>query len=272
MKSFKPDHATAGHRECRILKFLANEGTIHAHLVKHYAAFHHPSPTNVHIVCELVDCSLLQLIGNHPQGKANISLDDDWLKQQFRGVASALAIVQGSEVFQKILHHDLTLDNILVLKLDNQTEKYRFKITGWGSGSRSQRSHHHQNDEFHRPPEWLKGATSYPHDIWSLGCVCLRTLTWFLEGSSGYARFMEDLLKENRMEFRQGNETAAYFFMLGGGSHAAASTVVAKIAQYQKTVSISPWKPSLQTLDKMLEIKEDARIKVDDLVHELQSM
>ncbi|CBX92189.1 hypothetical protein IAQ61_000365 [Plenodomus lingam] len=200
-------------------------------------------------------------------GKIGMGVEDSWLKEQFKGLAQALDVVQNPKAKTKILHHNLKLSNILVF---GEKEGTIFKISDWGSGSLSKTSER-RGDEFYYPPERLYGATSYPHDIWSLDCVLLRVLIWFKDGLKIYKDFIQQAIDEtnNKKELVVRGAGSTHFFLAEESGTVLLSTVAENMTSIK--TKYPTWKSFVEILEKMLDVNDETRIKVEDLVKELEN-
>jgi serine/threonine protein kinase len=136
-------------------------------------------------------------------------LTDGWLAQQLAGLAGALKVVhnpQGLLIPQTNTTrtgymHDIKPENILVfiyrgnictLRLSDFSCAKVIEIVATISGKRdSYKTGSQPGTPTYRAPEISEKASSRPYDMWSLGCVFLELLVWFLEGYKALETFRE---------------------------------------------------------------------------------
>jgi serine/threonine protein kinase len=123
----------------------------------------------------------------------------NWASEQIRGVCDALSYIH-EHVYEEMdktivkrigFHHDLKPANILLFESGNGDHGPIWKIGDFGSGA-VKYTHLSEVPEFfnrkastgdptYSAPEYLvSGKVSRPKDIWSLGCIFVEVLVWFL--------------------------------------------------------------------------------------------
>jgi serine/threonine protein kinase len=109
-------------------------------------------------------------------------------------------------------HGDLKPENILWFKSYDSTDQSSFgvlKISDFGltrfHGTRSKsRTESFAVSPTYRPPEYdVAMMVSQGFDIWSLGCVLLEFVTWYLLGGEGVENFSGERERDDVSEFRQ---------------------------------------------------------------------
>jgi serine/threonine protein kinase len=201
---------------------LAMAGLDHPHLLKCYASFTFSS--KYHMIYEKADCNMEEFIMKNKDATKIPSLTSRKLAAQLYGLAAALSVIhnQGqSETNGQSGHlgvpknasvpsktgyiHDIKPDNLLmfIYKQDGQeTHWLRLsdfscaKVADWvasisGERKASWRSDSKSGTPVYRAPESMYGKTSRPYDLWSLGCVYLELLVWYLEGFDKLDEFRE---------------------------------------------------------------------------------
>ncbi|KAK7420956.1 hypothetical protein QQX98_002521 [Neonectria punicea] len=198
----------------------------HPHLIRPLCAF--SVGTEHHIMFPCADGNLLELWKKSPEPQA--SKHDGaralWLCRQCQGLAEGLLTIHrhetgnipGSYLTSEITkkhgrHGDLKPENILWFK-DQTSEEggdntVMLKITDFGlmrfHGTMSM-----YNDDAaslaisrtYRAPEYnIKNEVSQAYDIWSLGCVLLEFVTWYLTGWKGVEDFSTSRMGEDQQSF-----------------------------------------------------------------------
>ncbi len=175
----------------------------HRHIVTHLATW--TQDGKYYMLFPYAQCNLRQYmkwLHFGPATKDNIM----WLLNQLRGLAEALkdihnlssigpslptptpapnlAAPQQPQMRKSGWHHDLKPENILLFKCSGHG-RGTFQISDFGSGkihtyrSGSVNTRSAIGTVTYEPPEaQTEGATSRPHDMWSLGCVFLELLIW----------------------------------------------------------------------------------------------
>jgi serine/threonine protein kinase len=148
--------------------------------------------------------------------RPNTEFTQSWLVTQLRGLAAALLVIHDQEeapTAQSHLRveqaasgrtgyvHDIKPENILVIIRKGQIILFRLsdfscaKVVEFITSISGKRDTHltvsKSGTPNYRPPESQTGKTSRPYDLWSLGCVYLELLTWFVEGYEALEAFRE---------------------------------------------------------------------------------
>lgn len=137
-------------------------------------------------------------------------LTEAWLAQQLAGIAGALKVVHNPQGLLNVPNanttrtgymHDIKPENILVfiyqgkvciLRLSDFSCAKVVEIVATISGKRdSYKTGSKPGTPTYRAPEISENASSRPYDMWSLGCVFLELLVWYLEGYKALEMFRE---------------------------------------------------------------------------------
>lgn len=137
-------------------------------------------------------------------------LTEYWLVQQLAGLVGALKVVHNPHGMLNVPNanttrtgymHDIKPENILVfiyrgeicvLRLSDFSCAKVVEILATISGKRdSYKTGSKPGTPTYRAPEISENASSRPYDMWSLGCVFLEVLVWYLEGYSALQVFRE---------------------------------------------------------------------------------
>ena len=208
-----------GTREVSFHRAMANLS--HHHLLKCLASFVFSS--KYHMIYEKADCNVEEFMSRYPnpQNLANLSSGD--LAQQLFGLADALYVIhnQGgsdSSVGTNLLNvpqgaqrtgyiHDIKPENLLMFVYNQNGKKtYWFRISDFscakvvdiltsvsGKNRISWKTASKSGTPIYRAPEAItEGQTSRPYDLWSLGCVYLELLVWFLDGYGSLLKFRKE--------------------------------------------------------------------------------
>ncbi|CZR52313.1 uncharacterized protein PAC_02190 [Phialocephala subalpina] len=147
-----------------------------------------------------------------------------WFSKECLGIAHGLQMIHTAEIPSSDRqpcetslqihgrHGDLKPENILWFKSYEGTEQGKFgvlKISDFGltrfHGTQSKS--HFENvavSATYRPPEFdVAMMVSQGFDIWSLGCVLLEFVTWYLLGGAGVEKFSSDRAKDDSREIHQ---------------------------------------------------------------------
>lgn len=190
---------THAERERQFLIDMSNRLT-HPHIARSYSGFSHNQSN--YLMSELGDKELrrFMLPGAAPQ---NQNLGHAWLRQQFIGLADALAQIHRPVNGHSAYHHDIKPDNIIVFYADHHI----LKFTDWGCANTKARppppgtpGTRSRGQQPHLPPETRNNRpSSRPHDIWSLGAVYLEILVWFLEQHYACRQFMQNVEDDDNL-------------------------------------------------------------------------
>ncbi|KAJ0346326.1 hypothetical protein KNSL1_007568 [Colletotrichum chrysophilum] len=140
---------------------------------------------------------------------------------QLRGLADALAALHNYKGEGNYRHGDLKPENIL--RFEDKTFVGTLKIADMGLAKRHTEATDARlgptNTKYgtarYEPPEAVTNklkARSRLYDVWSLGCIILEYIIWFLYGYDGVREFTEALLDDTGCFYRtekDGNQTKA---------------------------------------------------------------
>ncbi|ERF72333.1 hypothetical protein EPUS_06089 [Endocarpon pusillum Z07020] len=167
-------------RESKVLRKLVN--VPHKHITPHYASWRQGG--HFFMLSPLAFCNLK---GYWKQERPRLSDPDFvlWELRQLRGLADGLRFIYNLGGW----HHDLKGENILVFK-EGDSGGPTLKIADFGSAKiRARRSaprdessptdHYSQGTSAYEAPDYvIRGETSRPYDVWTLGCIFLDFLVW----------------------------------------------------------------------------------------------
>lgn len=208
MKSFE--------REFEALQRSFNQGSEEKHLINLLLAIRHGE--RHFLVFEWADASLDEMIWDKPHEHERVrdKLGDEWMANQFHGIALAIRHIHGCSVQPRRdsndvsdseppqrrdygRHGDIKTRNILwfskrgeesdiLVLADLGLTRYhslesRSKVPWAGVDGHTPE---------YRPPEAdIQQNIGYKYDIWSLGCVFLQTCIWYIEGLDSVREFLE---------------------------------------------------------------------------------
>ncbi|KAK3381871.1 kinase-like domain-containing protein [Podospora didyma] len=281
-------------READILRRLGSAH--HPHIIKLLATFSHQS--DYYFVFPWAEYNLREF-WKHTTIWQNQSLSSSayaiWMTNQCAGLADSLDIIHGewANGFQSRgrersgRHGDLKPGNILWFRESNTSDSAdsglgHLVISDFGLGRLQSTSFKLVNDSAakipctptYRAPEYDLPPRSKPlsstYDIWSLGCVLLEFITWFLDGHEGTERFN----KEKRLTARDG----ASFIKDGSGQFALNPAVSAHLGKVESKLSkldppIRKGLTSFLTLAaSCLEVDEDKRPSAATLAEQFKKL
>ncbi|KAF2623989.1 kinase-like protein [Macroventuria anomochaeta] len=191
----------------------------HVHLLKCLTSFIFSS--KYHMIYEKADCNLEEFMAKHQNASGVRSLRAQDLAQQLSGIVGALSVIHNQsppdedanrlgipqQESQKSGYiHDIKTDNLLLFKyIQDGKDIYWFRLSDFscakvvefvatvsGLHRQSWQSTSKSGTPIYRAPESMtQGKTSRPYDLWSLGCVFLEVLVWFIEGYKALEDFRE---------------------------------------------------------------------------------
>lgn len=193
----------------------------HDHLLKCLASF--VFSAKYHMIYEKADCNVEEFMKRNadPQRLSNFTSGD--LAQQLFGLADALCFIHnqgGSDSREdtKLLGvpkkssrrsgyiHDIKPENLLMFIYNRPGRKtYWFRMSDFscakvvdiletvsGKNRDSWKTSSKSGTPVYRAPEAItEGQTSRPYDLFSLGCVFLELLVWFLDGYNALKTFRD---------------------------------------------------------------------------------
>ena len=172
-------------------------GFAHEHLVTLLASF--TLRQQYHFLFPCADCDLGEYCQRAPDGPVKDLEMVRWFSGQLRGILGALHIIHNPpNITGKYGRHgDLKPDNILWYRCTNNA-KGILVITDMGLSSlnRKESRSNIPNRTIpptpgYRPPECdIEGGTvSRVYDVWTLGCIFMEMVVWFLGGSTWLDKF-----------------------------------------------------------------------------------
>lgn len=282
-----------GTREVSFHRAMANLS--HSHLLKCLASFTFSSQYNM--IYEKANCDVEKFMAaNEDPRKLDLRSDD--LAQQLLGLADALSTIhnQGQtstgndtsrlapeDAKQKTGYiHDIKPENLLLFIYDDEGKKtYWFRLSDFScakvvdvltsvSGKKrlSYQTVSKSGTPNYRAPEATEtGKTSRPYDLWSLGCVYLELLVWYLDG---YEALNDFRTKRECQVTPGGREDEGFYYMPpGDGKFRLRELVVEKI----ESVSLrckGPLQDIAKTIPHLLEIDSRRRVTAEQLVKDLE--
>ncbi|ETS88089.1 hypothetical protein PFICI_01917 [Pestalotiopsis fici W106-1] len=227
--------------------------------------------------------------GNHGLGK--------WLATQLTGLASALSLIHECE-FDPLAakysgfnsqdgrkkygaHGDLKPENILWFKAtpndEDSSNLGTFKLSDFGLASfhsleSRKRFQPAGFSATYRAPECdLDRHISQKYDMWSLGCVLLEHLTWYLLGYDGVTAFSQRRMQESQPTFKEDNffNMTQDRFSLQGGRAIMKRCVQEQFNLLRKTPNCSDFLSEVLDFvqDKLLRMSPDRRCEVSEFLH-----
>ncbi|KAH7094613.1 kinase-like domain-containing protein [Paraphoma chrysanthemicola] len=179
------------------------------HIAKIFCGFTFTKNGAYYLVSAPADCDLEDFMQQNPSNPRPDHVNFTWLLAQFRGLANALHAIHTGIPGKFVAHRDIKPANILVFTDPNSSTRDKvLKVSDWGSAISdlhepntepgSPRSCTHVGPPYYAPECRNDGMSSRKHDVWSLGCVLLEVLIWWLKGW--------EYLVEWRVRRNEGNE------------------------------------------------------------------
>jgi serine/threonine protein kinase len=249
------------------------------------------------MIYELAKSNLEEFMQKTPFSGDNTALNNAWLIKQMCGLAGALRAVHtqkvddnnrlgvptASEIQTRSGYiHDIKPDNILVFLYEESVYWFRLsdfscaKVVDFIASISGQHVNSHcttsktGTPDF-RPPESMKAKakTSRPYDLWSLGCVYLELMVWFLQGYPSLEAFRED-----RRGFAKPNgvEDEAFYFTIEVNANPKVQlrrAVKEKISELSK-ICPSDLRPLLDVIPSLLHIEPKKRLTATSLVQKVR--
>ncbi|KAF1940155.1 kinase-like protein [Clathrospora elynae] len=273
----------------------------HSHLLKCLASFTFSS--KYHMIYELADCDVEAFMKKHSNVEELSSFSPANLAQQLFGLADALLVIhnQGNgdldikpnnlsvpqnQPARSGYIHDIKPDNILLFIYEQDGEKrYWLRLSDFScakvvdfvsivSGKRlSHLSDNKAGTPTYRAPELFMGhKTSRPYDLWSLGCVYLEMLVWYMEGFHALTKFRGDRLCQVKP---WGLEDDGFCFTDDEkdltAKYQLRKPVLIKIADLSKCCT-GPLKVIADVIPKLLKIEPTRRLTAEQLVDTLKHL
>ncbi|KAF2035538.1 kinase-like protein [Setomelanomma holmii] len=236
-------------------------------------SFHIDYAAGDRIPVECVTAYFSNGVGGHlPRNysKRSKTMNEFWLLKQMWGIAGALANIHNPRRERRGYHHDIKPHNMLVFKESANT----IKFTDWGCASfddyrgntASPTSGRHGMFPY-LPPESFGGVpTSRPHDIWSLGCVFVELLVWFIEGIPQLDQFTRTVADANVPGGRYG-----CWYLHTNGTSTRRSVLDIKLNHLEQ-VDGRKCAPLVKTIRRMFDVRPKHRINAGRLEDELKQL
>ncbi|KAH7359965.1 kinase-like domain-containing protein [Pyrenochaeta sp. MPI-SDFR-AT-0127] len=272
----------------------------HPHLLKCLASFTFDS--KYHMIYEKADCNVEDFMKRHENAQNLSQLSGQDLAEQLYGLAEALSVIHNQEdtnfnLKSNLLSipqkppprsgyiHDIKPENLLLFIYErNGRKRYWFRLSDFScakvvefvavvSGKRwSHLSDNKAGTPTYRAPERLmEQGTSRPYDMWSLGCVYLELLVWFLDGHNALDEFRD---ARSRPVKPGGMIDDGFCFMDEAGPTARVQLreeVVTKMAELSERCS-GALKDIADAIPKLLEIEPKRRLTAEQLVSTLKHL
>ncbi|KAF3052407.1 hypothetical protein E8E11_001850 [Didymella keratinophila] len=269
----------------------------HDHLLKCLASFTFSS--QYYMVYEKADCDVEKLMAMNNDPRKLVDLRPGDLAQQLFGLADALNLIhnQGQtdckrtsnllaprHAVQKTGYvHDIKPENLLVFVFedDNRKKKYWFRLSDFscakvvdvlssvaGKNRHSYRTVSKSGTPSYRAPEaTATGKTSRPYDVWSLGCVYLELLVWFLDGYAALKDFRD---RRECQVTPGGREDEGFYYMPAGSDRFKLRDLVVEMIVSVSRRCEGPLKDIAQLLPQLFEIDPRKRLTAQQLVRKLK--
>ncbi|KAF2635939.1 hypothetical protein P280DRAFT_167821 [Massarina eburnea CBS 473.64] len=120
----------------------------------------------------------------------------------------------------------------------------------------------------YRAPESLNGATSRPYDMWSLGCVYLELLVWFVEGYDELVNFRTSREGHVRPD---GLIDEGFYYETDKGAIQLREPVTTKISDLERKCS-GGLRDIVNIIPFLLKIAPKERLDASQLIHKLKHL
>ncbi|KAK1829010.1 kinase-like domain-containing protein [Podospora conica] len=206
-------------KEVECLERFSGENQGHHHLIRLLLTYHNKK--DYHMLFRWADGNLRHFWEANPVRELHPSQERVcWLVKQFHGIADGLRAIHGSDSDAAEApaselhpdgkntgrHGDIKPENILWLK-NYMGEQDHMVISDFGLSrfhnilSRSAEGSPPGYSPSYRPPECdLHQNISINYDIWTLGCLLLDFLTWYLEGFAAVRTFEDNRVEDERRQ------------------------------------------------------------------------
>jgi serine/threonine protein kinase len=167
-------------RESKVLRKLVEQS--HKNITPHYASWSQAG--HFFMLSPLASCDLkVYWTNNRPE--LNNSEFVLWELRQLWGLADGLRYIYNLDGW----HHDLNGENVLVFE-EGDGGRPTLKIAGFGSAKMGARrsaprdessptdSYSQGTSAYEAPDYVIRGETSRPYDVWTLGCIFMDMLVW----------------------------------------------------------------------------------------------
>ncbi|KAJ4353060.1 hypothetical protein N0V95_003713 [Ascochyta clinopodiicola] len=269
----------------------------HSHLLRCLASFTFSSQYNM--IYEKADCDVERFMEKNSNARQLADLGPDDLAQQLFGLADALSVIhnQGqtdpgdtssllapsSDQPKTGYIHDIKPEKLLMFIYENDDGRktYWFRlsdfscakvvetlISGTTKNRRSWQTVNKSGTPIYRAPEAAdKGKTSRPYDLWSLGCVYLELLVWFLDGYAALNDFRD---KRQCLVTPDGREDEGFYYRPQKGDNFKLRDLVVEKIQSVSERCNGSLQHIARVIPKLLKIDPRHRPTAEQLVKQLK--
>ncbi|KAF2625281.1 kinase-like protein [Macroventuria anomochaeta] len=283
-----------GTREVSFHRAMAN--LFHPHLLKCLASFTFSSQYNM--IYEKADCDVEKFMKMNSDPRKLPDMRPNDLAQQLFGLADALSVIHnqgqidpgnsfnllvpGSEKPKTGYIHDIKPENLLMFIYDDNGKKtYWFRLSDFscakvvdvltsvsGKNRHSWQTVSKSGTPVYRAPEsTAQGRTSRPYDLWSLGCVYLELLVWFLDGYTALINFRD---KRECQVTPGGREDEGFYYAPNAGDKFRLREVVLKKMESVSKRCEGSLQEVANVIPQLLQIDPEGRPTAEQLVKSLK--
>lgn len=277
------------HREMEMV------GLDHPHLAKCLTSF--TFKHRYYRIYELANCDLEAFMQDNSEPNLIPGLTELAFARQLYGLAAALRLVHDKgesqtsgpatldvprEINRKLSHAlDIKPANILVYVYNKNINWLRLPdfiwakmaaklgiIDGVYDNRKSFKTRSSSNPPIYRAPERLFAQeTLSTCDLWSLGCVYLELLVWYVEGLAGLEAFRESRVAPT---MPNGAEYEGFFYITGSDTHLR-QPVIDKMDEMQRQCN-GELRAIASVIPKLLQVEPKSRLTAAQLVNSLQHL
>lgn len=196
LKIFQDDTRQKGHKAFA-QEFSANQKLPkHERLTPLLTAFRHPP--HCYLVFPWAHGGNLKKFWQEHTGDEQYSVD--WVMRECLGLAEGLAILHSSPA--AMLHADIKPTNILCFKVKGQ-ETWSLRLADFGfskqvgPNSKLKSKDLRQIKTYRAPEQDVEQEVTLKSDVWSLGCLFLEFITWYLVGWPRIDEFSKNRLDDH---------------------------------------------------------------------------
>ncbi|EFQ25683.1 protein kinase domain-containing protein [Colletotrichum graminicola M1.001] len=242
----KHANRAAFERELHAMKKFNRQG--HPHLMKLLATYQYQQ--HWYFIFPWANGNLREFWQQHhtPQPDHQLVV---WIADQITGIASGLKLIQHppkdptltQDARDSGRHGDLRPENVLWFR-DHDKDKSIIgsgvlKIADFGLTSYHHHSSRYDNAKdvnfaqtYKAPEVDVAEEVSQPYDIWTLGCLLLEFVTWYLKGWQGVDEFSGDRAKNDAKEDEIPLDTFYNIIMVDGVKQAVLKPTVKELLTY----------------------------------------
>ncbi|KAF1928584.1 kinase-like protein [Didymella exigua CBS 183.55] len=272
------------------------ENLAHHHLLKCLASFTFSAQYNM--IYEKADCDVEKFMEDHSDPRDLDDMQPEDLAQQLFGLADALSLIhnrgqsdpgkksglltpEGSKQKTGFIH-DIKPENILMFIYNQGGKKtYWFRLSDFscakvvdvltsvsGKNKYSYQTVSKSGTPNYRAPEATgTGKTSRPYDLWSLGCVFLELLVWYLDGYTALREFRDK--RECRVTPGGREDEGFYYKAKESDKFKLRDLVMEKIERVSNHCE-GALQDVAKLIPKLLEIDPKCRLTAEQLVTKLE--